>query len=189
MHSCASAFICGFICLLAAGCASAVQAGRSTALDGADLVKMTDDMAMQIIADPEVQDAMSRGPLRVVVQPVENRMTAEVLPRGPSEAFTARIRMLLARYAPGQFTWVMHRDAYDRLRSQELEDIDLGPSPDAVDPEYALTATFSNLIHVDPKRRATYYLCVFELTNLQDRSVLWTGSYEVRKIAVRGFLD
>jgi hypothetical protein len=30
---------------------------------------------------------------------------------------------------------------------------------------------------------------VYELTNLQDRSVLWTGSYEVKKNAVKEFLD
>ena len=87
---------------------------------------MTDDMAMKIMADPEVQSAMAHGPLKVVVQPVENRMTAEVLPRGPAEAFTARVRMLLARYAPDKFIWVMNRDAYYRLRSRELEGVDLG---------------------------------------------------------------
>ncbi len=183
-----SAFICGFTILLS-GCTSAVQTGHNTALDSADLVKMTNDMAMKITADPEVQAAMARGPLRVVVQPVENRMTAEVLPRGPAEAFTARVRMLLARYAPDKFVWVMNRDAYYRLRDRELEGIDLGPAPGAIDPQYALTATFSSLTSEDPKRRSAYYLCVFELTSLADRRVLWTGSYEVKKIAVKEFLD
>ena len=187
------------VCLLAAGCwllvhafgcKNAVEAGHNTALSGADLVRMTDDMAMKIAAAPEVQRAYaSNGPLKIVVQPVENRMTAEILPRGAAEAFTARVRTLLARHDPGRFIWIMNRDACYNLRDRELEGVDLGPSPEAINPEYALTATFSTLTSEDAKRRSAYYLCVYELTNLQDRSVLWTGAYEVKKNAVKGFLD
>jgi hypothetical protein len=187
-HLRSSAFICGFL-LLCVGCKNAIEAGHNTALDSVDLVKMTEDMAARIASDPEVQSVLSRGPMKVVVQPVENRMTAEVLPRGPAEAFTARVRTLLSRHRPEQFVWVMNRDAYYRLRDAELEGIEVGPSPDAIIPEYALTATFSSLTDEDPKRRSAYYLCVYELTDLRDRSILWTGSYEVKKVAVKGFLD
>ena len=173
------------------GCTSAVQAGYSTALDSTDLVAMTDDMARKIVADPEVQSAISReGQLRVVVQPVENMMTAEVLPRGPAETFTARVRTLLSRHAPDRFLWVMNRDAFYRLRGRELEGgIDLGLSPDAIDPRYALQAAFSSLTDETSKRRTSYYLCVYELTNLEDRTVLWSDKYEVKKTVVKGFLD
>lgn len=178
------------LCLMfLAGCASAVAAGHNTALDGVDLVRMTDDMAARIVADAEVQSVLARGPMKVVVQPVENRMEAEVLPRGPAEAFTARVRTLLAQHAPDQFVWVMNRGAYYRLRDRELEGVNLGPAPEAVNPDYALTATFSSLTSEDPRRRSAYYLCVYELTDLEHRNVLWTGSYEVKKLAVKGFLD
>ena len=108
---------------------------------------MTDDMAAKVLADPEVQGAIAHeGQLPVVVQPVENLMTAEVLPRGPAETFTARVRLLLSRHAPDKFLWVMNRDAFYRLRARQLEGgMDLGPSPDAVQPKYALTARFSSL--------------------------------------------
>jgi hypothetical protein len=184
-----SAFICGSLLVFVSGCASAVAAGHNTALDSVDLVKMTNDMAAKIVADPEVQAVLARGPMRVVVQPVENRMTAEILPRGPAEAFTARVRTRLAKHAPNQFVWVMNRDTYYRLRDRELEGVELGPAPEAVNPEYALTATFSSLTDEDPKRRSAYYLCVYELTDLARRNILWTGSYEVKKLAVKGFLD
>lgn len=172
-----------------AGCASAVASGTNTALSGADLQKITDDMSAKIVADQDVQAAIAeRGRLKVVVEPVENQMTAEVLPRGPAEAFTARIRVLLSHNAPDRFTWVMNRDTYYRLRGQEL-DVDLGPSPEAVNPEYALVGRISSLTDESRKGRSAYYLASFDLTNLQDRSVLWTGSYEVKKSAVRGMLD
>lgn len=172
------------------GCASAVQSGHNTALDGADLVAMTDDMAASIMNDADVQQAIERqGSLRVVVLPVENQMRGEVLPRGPAEAFTARIRNLLSKHAPQQFTWVMNRDAYYRLREQELNGVDLGPNPDAIQPDYALVARFSSLTQEDARHRSSYYLCVFELSGLKDREILWTGTYEVKKVAVKGFLD
>ena len=119
--------ICGL--LPAAGCTTAVQSGHSTALDATNLVEMTDDMARKIVADPEVQAAVEReGRLAVVVQPVENLMTAEVLPRGPAQTFTARVRSLLSRHAPDRFLWVMNRDAFYSIRAREL-DADLGPAP------------------------------------------------------------
>ena len=174
---------------LLTSCKSATESGHNTALDSVDLVKMTDDMAMKIGGDPEVQQAFTQhGKLKIVVQPVVNEMTAEVLPRGAAEAFTARVRMLLARHDPDRYTWIMNRDAFYRLRKNEL-DIDPGPSPDAINPEYALVATFKSLTNEDPKKRSAYYLCVYQLSNLQDRTVLWTGSYEVKKKAVKEFLD
>jgi hypothetical protein len=150
---------------------------------------MTDDMAMQIAGDPDVQRAYeSAGPLAIVVQPVENLMTAEVLPRGPAEAFTGRVRSLLSKHDRERFAWVMNRDAFYRMRDREL-DFDLGPAPDAVNPQYALHARFSSLADENRERRKSYYLCVYELTNLQTRETLWAGRYEVNKVAVKGFLD
>jgi len=185
-----SAFICGSIFLLCSGCTSAVQSGTNTALSGVDLVQMTDDMAMKIVADPQVQAAIAKeGALKIVIQPVENRMRAEVLPSGQAEAFVVRLRALLAKHAPDQFTWVTNRETFYRLRGRELEGIDPGPAPDAVSPDYSLSAVFSSLADENAKVRSSYYVCRYELTDLRDRRVLWTGSYDVKKVAVKGFLD
>jgi hypothetical protein len=82
----------------------------------------------------------------------------------------------------------MNLAAWKYLRTQEL-DIDPGPSPEEVQPNYALTAKFSTLTKEDSKRRSIYYLCVYELTDIRHRNVLWSDRYEVRKTAVKGFLD
>lgn len=175
--------------LSAAGCTSAVQSGRNTALDSVDLVKMTDRMAASIGSNAQVRAAIQReGRLRIVVQPVQNEMQAEVLPPGQAQAFTARVRALLSQHDPGDFMWIMNRDAYYRLRQKEL-DFDLGPSPDAVNPQYALVARFRSLADESSSHRSIAYLCVYELSNLQTRAILWTDHYEVNKIAVKGFLD
>jgi hypothetical protein len=180
--------ICGL--LLLSGCATAVEKGETTALTGFDLVRMTDSMAAGIGGDPDVNGVVAAGPVSIVVMPVVNELTAEVIPRGQAVAFTGRVRALLAKNTPGKYTWVMNRDAFYDLQKRERDlKIDAGPSPDRVNPQYALTARFSNILSEDKKRRDSFYVCVFELSSVTDGSILWTGSYEVKKQAVKGFLD
>ncbi|HEX8910927.1 MAG TPA: hypothetical protein VF796_01110, partial [Humisphaera sp.] len=110
------------------------------------------------------------------------------LPAGQAYAFTARVRHLLSKQAPEKFTWVMNRDAFYKLRKTELDGI-LGPAPEAVNPRYCLWATFYSLTKEDADRRTSAYLCTFELTDLDRRTVLWTHEYQVKKVAVKGTFD
>ena len=175
---------------LLAGCAgnnTAVSHGKSTALDSANLVEMTEDMTARILGDPHVQTALNqKSRLKVVIQPVENKMVGEVLPRGEKELFIARLRLLLQERAPSKFAWVVNRDAWYNLRDKE---VDPGPDPDRVQPEYALTARFSSITDESSKHRSSYYLCVYNLTDLNTGQSLWTDKYEVKRAAVKGFLD
>ncbi len=180
---------CTLVCISILGCTSAVQSGHNTLLNGVDLVQMTHQMARSIVADPRVQDAIAKdGSLKVVVQPVENQLTAEILPRGQSEAFTARVRALLSERNPQQFVWILNKDEFYDLRGKELE-VPLGPAPEAVNPQYALTAVFSSLTQETSKGRSDFYVCRYELSNLQSRAVLWSDTYKVKKSAMKGFLD
>ena len=173
----------------AGGCASAVQGGHNTALDAVDLKAMTSAMAASIASNPAVREALARrGQLKVVVQPAENEMEAEILPRGQAEAFTSRVRFLLSQQKHGEFVWIMNRAEFYDLRGRERDDV-LGPSPDAINPDYALTAHFRSLTNENSTGRRSAYLCVYDLTDLQNRTILWTDRYEVEKRAVKGFLD
>jgi len=175
-----------------AGCGSAVSSGHNTALDAVDLQKMTSDMAAGIAGSPQVQAAIAQEPhhrLRIVCQPVINQMVGEVLPRGQAEAYTARVRDLLSEHASDRFMFIMNRDEFYDLRRQELSGVSLGPDPDAINPDYALTARFNSITNESADQRNSFYLCVYELTSLRDRTVLWNGTYRVQKVAVKGFLD
>lgn len=173
--------------LTGAGCASAISQGHNTALDSVDLQTMTDQMARSIVGEPRVQQILTdKGRLTIVVQPVENRLTGEILPEGQAEAFTVRVRSLLSRHAPEKFVWCMNRDAFYHLRARET---DIGPDPDRVQPEYALTARFSSLTDESSKQRTAAYLCVYQLTSMRTGALLWSDKYEVKKTAVKGFLD
>ena len=175
--------------LLTAGCGGPLTSGTTLSLTGDDVQRMAGQMVTSITGDTEVQEVLNRpGPMDVVVLPVRNRLTGEVLPPGQAYLFTAKLRNELGRVRPDAFRWVANRDDYYRLRASELA-VPPGPSPDAVQPEYALQATFRSLVSDDKRRRETYYLCEFELTDLADRETLWTDAYEVEKQARRGFLD
>lgn len=179
------------LCIQIAGCGTATH-GKSAALDHIDLINMTDDMAVKIAASPEVQAAIAaNGPMKIVVMPVENQMTGEILPRGPAMTFVSRIRALLARKNDdGRFIWIANKDVYRALQARELEPgTDLGPDPSTTNPEYSLNAIFSSLTKENADRRSSYYLCEYQLTNLKDRTILWTDKYELKKIAVKGYLD
>ncbi len=178
------------ILLWSGGCSSAVSSGGNTALDSMDLLSMTSQMEQGIVADPRVQAEIAKaGALKIVCEPVENRMTGEILPAGQAHMYTARIRALLSEHAPDQFVWIMNRDEFYAVRAQSLENVPLGPDPDAVNPQYALTARFDSLTQEDADHRSAYYLCVYRLTDLNHRTELWSGSYKVKKNAVKGFLD
>ncbi len=177
------------ICGGGSGCGSAVRSGNNTALSALDLKKMTDRMAASLAGNPQIRQAIQEhGQLKVVVEPARNEMTAEILPRGQAEAFTSRIRALLSEHDPADFQWIMNRNEFYDLRTKQREDT-LGPSPDAINPQYALTAYFRSLTAETSSSRRSSYLCVYELADLRDRSVLWTDKYEVEKSAVKGFLD
>ena len=183
-----SRLFAGLISLtLLAACGTALSEGHGTALDSFDLESMTGQMAAGIVGDPRVQaEIAAHGPLKIVCEAVENRMTGEILPQGQAEAYTANIRALLSKHAPDQFTWIMNRDEYHALRDKE---VDLGPSPDVMNPQYALAATFQTITQEDEEHRSAYYLCVYRLTDLDHRTVLWTGTYKVKKNVVKEFLD
>jgi PBP1b-binding outer membrane lipoprotein LpoB len=177
----------GFWLLTSCSSNTAVSHGKNTALDATNLVEMTEQMTASIVRSGEVQSDLSKkGKLKIVIQPVENRMVGEVLPRGAKEAFVARLRSNLQDHVPDKFTWVMNRDNWYALRDKEL---DRGPDPNRVQPEYALTARFSSITDESSKHRSSYYLCVYNLTDLDSGRLLWTDKYEVKKSAVKGFLD
>lgn len=176
--------------LAGAGCSSAVESGHNTALDSVNLIEMTDQMAASIAADPHVQAAIAKeGPLKIVIEPVDNQMTGEVLPAGQALGFVARVRALLSQHAPDRFTWVINRDDFHRMRARELAGVDPGPDPQEINPRYALWAHFHTITNETSKLRSSSYLCVYELTDLDRRTTLWQDKYEVKKVALKGFLD
>jgi hypothetical protein len=152
-------------------------------LQSKDVVSSTDQMAMDLLALPELNASRTRW--TIVVGHIDN-MTAER--RGDLDIFLERLRTKLAQMGHGRVQLIENRDKFHKLQSQELEQPGNGdefgqggggkaaPGPAGVQPDFELYGKIMEL----PNRATSYFLCEFTLTDLHSREQVWTNSYEVR---------
>lgn len=184
------------LCALIAGCTTDAinRDSQNTFLDSNDLVKMTDKMADSIIADPDVQRVTAVKPMIIVMKPIQNETSTIILPQ-ERELYVHRVRVLLSGKPElrDRFIFVLNRDDYEALKSQEgMTEQQLGQPEERVQPEYALTGAFYTDTKVSNKTRSDTYLCTFRLTKISGEGTalqLWEGSYETSKHVKKEFLD
>jgi Peptidoglycan-synthase activator LpoB len=166
---------------------------KTTFLDSNDMVKMTDQMAESIMSSPDVQREMAKGPLKIVVKPVENQ-TNEIIRDNRKELFVQRLAGLLGQNAAlrDKFVWLLNKEDYDKLRAEEIPESQLAPVETRILPEYALYAVFLADTNVTATKRRDVYLCQYKLTRLSGSGegvILWTGQYETSKHIKKDLLD
>lgn len=185
------------IFFLLTGCGDAISKdAHTTFLSADDLVQMTDQMATAIPSDPRVVAVTRQGPMVIVLQPIQNE-TNEIIVGNEKELYVARVQGLLGQQPQlaSQFTFVLNRKDYDKLRATEGVPPTLGAVEGAnsrLVPDYALTGTFYAQTNSTSEQRSDYYLCTYRLTKLtgpQTGELLWEGTYSVKKTAKKKFLD
>ena len=153
---------------------------RDRGLQSKDVVQASDQMAMDLLADPNLNASDTRWTM--VVDRVENRT---VNSRFDLDVFLQRLKMNLARLGKGRVQLIENRDKLRELQSRELEqerdDFGQGaaparPGPAGIQPDYALYARINEL----PNRGTSYYLIEFTVTDLRTRELAWNNAYEVR---------
>jgi hypothetical protein len=147
---------------------------RDRGLQSKDVVQASDQMAMDLLADPALNASPTQ--LTIVVDHVENRTVSA---RHDLDIFLERLKSNLARQSKGRVTLIENRDKLRDLQSRELENNPANggaPGPAGIQPDYALYAKIMEL----PNRGTSYYLMEFTLTNLKTRALAWNNSYEVR---------
>ena len=173
--------------VLAAGCARTYEDARppvdslderDAGLQSKDVVQASDQMAMDLLALPELNVSNKRW--LIVVDRVENRT---VNSRFDLDVFLLRLKSNLAKHGKGRVQLIENREKLRELQSRELEsEVDgsvkgaPAPGPKGIQPDYALYARINEL----PSRGTSYYLIEFTLTNLTDRTLAWNNSYEVK---------
>ena len=147
---------------------------RDRGLQSKDVVQASDQMAMDLLTDPNLN--ASRSQWTIVVDRVENKTVSS---RHDMDIFLERLKTNLARQGRGRVQLIENRDKLRELQSKELEN-DSGyggaPGPRGIQPDYSLYAKIMEL----PNRGTSYYLMEFTLTDLHTRQLAWTNSYEVR---------
>ena len=155
---------------------------RDRGLQSKDVVAASDQMAMDLMALPELQDSRSRW--TIVVDRVEN-LTAER--RQDLDIFLERLRVNLAKQGRGRVQLIENRDKLRDLQSRELElgssdrfgqtgGRTSGPGPAGIQPDFALYGRIMEM----PNRATSYFLCEFMLVDLHTREQVWTNAYEVK---------
>jgi hypothetical protein len=154
---------------------------RDSGLQSKDVVSASDQMTMDLLALPELNDSRARW--TIVVDRVEN-LTAER--RQDLDIFLERLRVNLAKQGRGRVQLIENRDKLRDLQSRELE-VGGGdrygqggsrgaPGPAGIQPDFALYGRIMEM----PNRATSYFFCEFTLVDLHTREQVWTNAYEVK---------
>jgi len=154
---------------------------RDRGLQSKDVVAASDQMAMDLMALPELQDSRARW--TIVVDRVEN-LTAER--RQDLDIFLERLRVNLAKHGRGRVQLIENRDKLRDLQSRELESgggdrygqggSRGGSGSAGIQPDFALYGRIMEM----PNRATSYFFCEFTLVDLHTREQVWTNAYEVK---------
>jgi hypothetical protein len=146
---------------------------RDSGLQSKDVVQASDQMAMELLADPKLNASKSQW--LIVVDRVENKT---VNSRFDMDVFLQRLQANLFKHGQGRVQLIENRDKLRELQSRELEhpQANGAPGPAGIQPDYSLYASVTEL----PNRGTSYYLISFRLTDLHTRLLSWQGAYEVK---------
>ena len=140
-----------------------------------DLVESTDLMAMDLLALPELNDSRQRW--TIVSTFMDNDTTRR---RDQYDIFINRLKTKLAREGRGRVQLIENRDRFRDLQAHELEPTGDSrrepPGPAGVQPQFALNGRVEEL----PNRATSTYRFEFNLTDLRNRTIVWTNDYLVK---------
>ncbi|MDB5297599.1 MAG: hypothetical protein JWO31_3582 [Phycisphaerales bacterium] len=157
--------------------------GRDRGLQSKDINQAADQMAADLLSDPELN--RSRDQWTVVVTNIDDK-TRDRQFMTDYDIFLQALKARLAKQGRGRVTLITNRDKFYNLRDKELEgggrdEFGQGGgggrgAPMAVNPDFALTGVVRDL----PRRGTIYYQMEFSVEDLKRRTTAWSGSYEVK---------
>lgn len=142
---------------------------RDKGLQSKDVVQASDQMAMDLLALPEMNASKDRW--LIVVDHIENRTVNE---RFDLDIFIERLRVNLAKHGKGRVQLVENRDKLRELQHQELD----APANAGArtQPDFSLHGRIMEM----PNIGTSYFLCQFLLTDLHSGLQIWDNQYEVK---------
>jgi hypothetical protein len=173
------------IALALTGCGSAPKV-ETTFLRSVDLVDMTDKMAQSFATDSIVSARQpSDSPWIISMYRVVNH-TNQIIPDREKWLYLARLRALLAESdiaTTRSIIWIIPPERWP-IVAEELG-VSQEPYGLRMDPTHLLTAEFHALTNTSGKGRTDAYLCSYQLVDMKTSTVVWEGSWEVKR-AVEG---
>lgn len=146
---------------------------RDAGLQSRDINQAADQMAADLLSDPELN--RSREQWTVVVTNIDDK-TRDRQFTTDYDIFLQALKARIAKQGRGRVTLITNRDKFYNLRDKELESAPGSPAPAAISPDYAMTGVVRDL----PRRGTIYYQMEFSVEDLKRRTTAWTGMYEVK---------
>ena len=148
-------------------------------LQSKDVVNASDQMAMELLALPELNASDHRW--TIVVTGVKNKTVAA---RQNLDIFIQRLKTNIGRQGRDRVQLMANREEFHEMQSRELEQTSdefkqgsgRAAGPAGIQPDFGLEAVALDL----PNRKTTYYNFEFRLIDLKSREIVWNGSYEVK---------
>jgi hypothetical protein len=170
----------------AAGCGTKVDAappGASTRLTGEDVIGAADEVVPNLLESDLLADADEAGVrLRVLVLPVINRLTGQVMTDAERRMFTNQIQARLSTQSPERFVFLQPPEEIYALRTRVLEDDNVVELERRDYPaDYALHATLASEVEVSAGGRRDTYNALFVLTDLASGERPWSDTYVIDK--------
>jgi hypothetical protein len=150
-------------------------------LQSKDVLAASDQMAMDLLSDPELNGSVTQWTM--VVENMED-LTRDRTFSTNFDVFLERLRTNISEQGHGRVRLIENKDQFHQLRDKELEgpadpygQAGATPPPSkAINPDYALYGKAIDM----PNEANDYYLLEFNVVNLQTREEVWSRKYEVK---------
>jgi hypothetical protein len=168
-------------CIALTACGSPPKI-RTTFLSSVDLVDMTDKMAQSFAVDPVInQRGPDDKPWVISIYRVVNN-TNQIIPDREKWLYVGRLRAMLAQSdltRQRSIIWIVPPERWHIIAEE------LGTSTEPyglrMKPTHQLTAEFHALTNTSGKGRSDAYFCDYQLLDLNAGTIVWEGSWEVKR--------
>lgn len=159
-----------------------------TGINSKDFRTVCEKMARSMIQIPPIANASN--PPRITFVKVRN-MTSEPLDK---DMFTTKIRTLLLQSSGGKVVFVDRAKGVSDSIDEERElkrggDYTASKQSTKSGADFFLTGELSSIDKMDGKKRATYTLYSFRLTDAETGDIVWEDNYEVKKAVKIGVYE
>jgi hypothetical protein len=179
-----AAILCIFLLTLcSAGCGGAPNV-HTTFLRSVDLVDMTDKMAQSFATDDVISSRQPNDPPWVISMYRVVNHTNQIIPDREKWLYLARLRALLAESDIAKtrnIIWIIPPERWPIV----AEELGVAQEPYGLrmNPSHLLTAEFHALTNTSGRGRSDAYLCSYQLVDLKSSTLVWEGSWEVKRAA------
>lgn len=175
----------GLGCVLLATGLGGCESGqvRTTRLAADDFADVANAVAAQLTASAALADRRPENPVWIVaIDRVEN-LSSDVIPVSEQWWLMAKLRASLPMRTLSQAKAVRFVIPAEHLKEVRARDPELAEAAPERAPTHRMGAVFRSVTRMGENGRTDLYRVDFDLVNLSDGELEWSGSYEFKRLA------